>query len=194
MNNDNALKTKEILDSIAESVRNVLYDSFPRLAPQEREDIEQTVKLKIWRTLEDGKDIVNFRSYLWKTVYTTALDEIGKRINYISIEEVQARAESLLENQLKQKTPELITEINESMIIIRAAMHKLPKRRKVVVELYLMGMELTEISDYLEIRQNQARHLLYRGLQQLEELARKSLRGLKSGGLVNLTRPEEELE
>jgi len=186
------LQIKENIDSIALSVRNILFASFSGLIPQEREDIEQNVKLKIWQASENGKNIDNFRSYLWKVVYTTALDEIGKRMNCISLDDLQAKADSLLISQLELKNPEIVVEAREMSKIIQAAVLRLSRRRKVVVELYLMGMDLAEISKFKNMRENQARHLLYRGLYDLRAIIRKFIRNPKIANLTNLAKAEKK--
>jgi RNA polymerase sigma factor (sigma-70 family) len=194
MNRPKDLQTKEYFDSIAVSVRNILFASFPGLAPQECEDIEQNVKLKIWQASENGKNIDNFRSYLWKVVYTTALDEIGKRMNCISLDELQARADSLMISQLELKNPEILAEAREMSKVIQAAVLRLSRRRKVVVELYLLGMDLAEISKFKIMRENQVRHLLYRGLDDLRAIIKKGIRNPKAVILPNLAKAEKESE
>jgi len=71
--------TREFLDELSVSIRNIILSSFPNLTSQEKEEVDIDVKLKLWKKVARGKKIDNLRSYLWRVVYTTALDVIAER-------------------------------------------------------------------------------------------------------------------
>jgi RNA polymerase sigma-70 factor (ECF subfamily) len=166
---DKLLKTKQFLDEIAASVKNIIYASFPKTTPEEREDIEQEVKLKIWERAASGKKIGNLRSYLWKVVYTTALDVISNRLNTASQEEIANHIDSLNISRFQSLLPDLLLEQKELTELLRNGICSLPPRRKTVLELYLAGMNIEEMAKFLGWEENQVRHLLYRGIHELEE-------------------------
>jgi DNA-directed RNA polymerase specialized sigma24 family protein len=53
--------------------------------------------------------------------------------------------------------------------VLEKAMTMLPRRRKEVLQLHFSGMDLKHIAAFLHWRENQVRHLLYRGLSDLKE-------------------------
>jgi len=166
------LKSKKFLEEVASSVKNIIYANFPKTSREEQEDIEQEVKLKIWQVASNGKKITNLRSYLWKVVYTTALDLINERLLNTSDEEIIKQIDSLNISRLKLLSPELLMQKKEHADILKNEIHSLPPRRKAVLELYLSGMNLEEITEFLGWGQNEVRHLLYRGIQELAERVR----------------------
>jgi RNA polymerase sigma-70 factor (ECF subfamily) len=163
------LKSKKFLEDIANSIKNIIFANFSKTSQEEREDIEQEVKLKIWKVASNGKKITNLRSYLWKVVYTTALDLIQERLPNASDEEIIKQIDSLNISRLELLSPELLLQKKEHADILKNEIHSLPKRRKAVLELYLSGMNLEEITEFLGWGQNEVRHLLYRGIQELTE-------------------------
>lgn len=175
MDLENLVKTKKFLEEMSDSIRNILLAHFPGMTLEEREDIDHEVKLKIWKKIADGKKIDNFRSYLWKVVYTTALDVLGERMNQLSVETLIETSEK--QGIFPQELFGLDSAIEESefKLVLEKAVDSLPDRRKAVLRLHLAGMDLTQIADSLHWTENQVRHLLYRGLNEVK----KKLKGMK---------------
>lgn len=169
------LDAKNFLERITASIKNIIFSTFPGTTAQEREDIDQEVKLKIWRKAASGKKIDNLRSYLWKVVYTTTLDILDERMPTISSEEIAERADSVLISRVREASPEFPLEKKEMTEIIRSTVASLPPRRRTVVQLWLSNMTLEEIADFLGWNGNQVRHLLYRGIQDIKDKAREYL-------------------
>ena len=94
-----SFRRKRFLDEISSSVRAILLKNFPGIAGPEREDIEQEIKLKLWKMVRRGKDIRNLKSYLGRMVYTTALDVIAKRGNHVSLDNlpIEGRSSALVD-------------------------------------------------------------------------------------------------
>ena len=168
MDLEKLLGTKKFLEDIATSVQNIVFSSFPGMTPQEKEDIEQEVKLKLWRKVARGKKIDNLRSFLWKIVYTTTLDALDERIRLAPPEEIQKRADSLIRSQGRPESPEFLMETKERKALLLETVETLPVRRKTVIQLWLLDMNLEEIAGFLGWNENQVRHLLYRGIQDLK--------------------------
>jgi DNA-directed RNA polymerase specialized sigma24 family protein len=59
--------------------------------------------------------------------------------------------------------------------IIKNEIHSLSPRRKSVLELHLSGMNIEEIAIFLGWSDNQVRHLLYRGIQDLAEIIKNRM-------------------
>lgn len=172
MDLETLFKTRVFLEEVSVSIRNILLAHFPEMSREEKEDIDLEVKLKLWKKAADGKKIDNLRSYLWRVVYTTALDLVGERIAHFSLENLVERSE-----RAGSSPPELLSldsaiEGQESKLVLGKAIDTLPERRREVLRLYLEGLDIPRIASRLQWGENQVRHLLYRGLAEI----RKKLR------------------
>jgi len=173
MDLEKLIRTEKFLEELSISIRNILLAQFPELTREDKEDIDHDVKLKLWKKLASGKKISNLRSYLWRVVYTTALDMTGEKLNSVSLEEYEKRekkeetsGQELLsrESQVKKK---------ETQLLIEKTLSTLSDKRKAVVELHFSGMNIKQIAASLGWRENQVRHLLYRGLGDFKEKLRE---------------------
>ena len=181
---EDAVKARRFLDDLSISVRKIIFSSFPGLSEQEREEIDQDVKLKILRMAARGKKIRNLRSYIWKMVSSTALDVIACRSVALCLDEVLKTRRPALESCLDGLSPESLYESKELLALADKALDALPCRRREAVLLHLQGLGLEEIAGCLRESVNAARHLVYRGLDDLKtELA------LLSGAASPRSRP-----
>lgn len=158
MGADRIAQTQEFVEALSRSTRAILLKRFPGLASQDLEDIEQEVKLKIWKMAASGKNIRHFRSYLWKAVYTTALDVLDGRL-----ERLPAGLEGAGEE------PHSSAESMDRTLTIREAIEALPLRRRQVVNLHLEGLDLEASARRLGWSKNRVRHLFYRARADLKE-------------------------
>jgi RNA polymerase sigma factor (sigma-70 family) len=168
MDLETLLKTKTFLEGISVSIRNILLASFPEMSREEKEDIDNEVKMKLWKKVAGGKKIDNLRSYLWRVVYTTALDLIEERMPHLSLEKLirASEAEEFAESPLSSGSRD---EYGERQVMLHRALDSLPERRRAVLRLHLEGMDIAQIAARLQWRENQVRHLLYRGLADIKE-------------------------
>jgi RNA polymerase sigma-70 factor (ECF subfamily) len=163
------LKTKTFLDEISVSIRNILLASFPQITAEEKEDIDHEVKLKLWKNIEGGKKIHNLRSYLWRVVYTTALDLLAEKKHFVPLEEILRQSEGDGNAPEELLSAEMTSTAKEYRLMVERALDTLPERRRAVVKLHLAGQDLPRIASSLSWRENQVRHLLYRGLADLRK-------------------------
>jgi len=154
-------RTPEFIEDLARSVRAILLRRFPGVAGEDIEDIEQEVKLKIWKMAAGGKNFRHLRSYLWKTVYTTALDVLDGR--------PERPAE---EGQAAPDVPDSSAGSPERTLAVREAIAGLPPRRRQVVDLHLEGLGIEESARRLGWSTNQVRHLFYRARAELKAALR----------------------
>ena len=163
------IKTRKFLEEISNSVHVAIYRRCPALSPGEREDLEQEVLLKIWKMADHGKKITHLKSYLWKIVYTTALDIMEERMKEISLEEALASSPSFAD------WPDELTDIAASMEKedlkrhLETVIDSLPENRRTVLKLHLSGMDLDETAEFLRWTHHKVRHLFYRGLADLRK-------------------------
>ncbi|MCP2520879.1 RNA polymerase sigma factor, partial [SCandidatus Aminicenantes bacterium Aminicenantia_JdfR_composite] len=163
------IKTKQFVEEISNSIKVILLKTFPEITREEKEDIAQEVKLKIWKMISSGKKIKNLKSYLWKVVYTTALDIIKERENKVSLEKLIVNNKSNPLSQFEIITSKSTLNKKELKLIMQKAINSLPQNRRVVIKLHLAGMSFEEMAEFLKWSENKVRHLYYRGLKDLKE-------------------------
>jgi RNA polymerase sigma factor (sigma-70 family) len=168
MDLDAALKAVRFLDEISLSVKKIIFANFPGLTEEEKEEIDQDVKLKILKMAARGKKIGNFRSYVWKMVYSTALDVIARRSPALSLDDVLRSPKAPLHAYLDTLSPEHLFEEREILGLVEKAIDSLPARRKAAVLFHLQGLDLEETAEHLGESVNAVRHLLYRGLDEVK--------------------------
>jgi RNA polymerase sigma factor (sigma-70 family) len=162
------IRDERFIASLSASIHNIICANFPSTTPDEREDIDQEVKLKLLKMASDGKKIGNIRSYLWRVVCTTALDAIAKRLDALPRGGASPEGELRLFDLLDLATPERLMEREELRRMIEEAIERLPERRRLVIKLHLAGMSIDEAAEFLAWTENRVRHLLYRGLADLK--------------------------
>jgi len=128
------------------------------------EDIVQDVRLRIWRLLETEKNVVNIASYIKKIVNSAVIDQLRKWKREEGV--FQAEKKKIAELELGYN-PE-VDRLNKLKDLIATAVEALIESRRQVVKLYLLGMSIEEIADYLKWSQDKTRNLLYRGLADLK--------------------------
>ena len=176
MDLEQLLRTKAFLDEMSGSIRNILLAYFPDMTPQEKDDIDNEVKLKLWKKAVGGKKIDNLRSYLWRVVYTSALDLLGERMNYINIERLVEMGETETPVPREIFSPDSMVQDREYALLLKKAVESLPERRKAVLQLHLAGLDIQKIAFSLTWSENQVRHLLYRGLEDLRVRMKKGIK------------------
>jgi RNA polymerase sigma factor (sigma-70 family) len=180
MDREIEIMTEREIAEILRCVRAVLSRKFPGLPRADREDIEQDVMVKLARMARDGKNLDYPASYLWRVATTTALDCL----------EAKGRATSLdsyLEKAGPRSLPEgLVAASAEGEIEgrrhLESLLDEMPQRRRVVLKLHLAGLDLEETAAFLGWTKAMVRHLLYRGLNQLQKAARESRRKSEERG------------
>jgi len=160
---EDVFKTKRLLEEMAGSIQKILFARFSGLTPAEREDVEQEVKLKLWRAVASGKKIDNLRSYLWKAVVTTALDILEAKKGLCSFE-AQAELPGGFEVDGGKS--------REGRLVLERAAESLSPKRRTVVKMYMQGADLARIAATLSWSEPKTRHLLYRGLKDIKNILR----------------------
>ncbi len=115
-----------------------------------------------------GKKIGNLRSYIWKMVYSAALDVINERIPAVCLDDQQESGAAPLEAYVDTLSPEYLFQEKELLALTEKAIDALPRRRRTAVLLHLQGLSLEEMALYLGESMATVRHLLYRGLGEVK--------------------------
>jgi RNA polymerase sigma factor (sigma-70 family) len=165
---EDLLKAGPFLDEVSLSVKKIIFANFPGLTEEEREEIGQDVKLKLLKMASRGKKIDNLRSYIWKMVYSAALDVINERIPAVRLDDLPESGGTPLEDFVDSLSPEYLFEEKELLALTEKAIEALPRRRRTAVLLHLQGLSLEEMAQFLGQSMNTVRHLLYRGLGEVK--------------------------
>jgi len=158
-----------LADESSKLIEHFIRVNFPNFNHQDKEDISQEVKIKILKKLESGRKIRNFKSYLKRVVYTTALDAIPKE-----------RMESFGENEMELNLANHLSEFNilgpEAAIektrinrILNDAINSLSANRRIVIKLYMKGLNVRETAEFLGWSTSKVNHLFYRGIEDLRK-------------------------
>lgn len=165
------------LEDFSGLIRVAIRRTSTRISQEDIDDIEQEVKLKIWKELlKSEKKIYDLNSYVCRVAYTTTCSimknsSMQKKIFYTQDEEVIKVSEQ--KNSWKTHTPDYHLEKKEMLKSIRKSVDSLIDSRKQVVKLYLLGRNTNEIAEYFGWSEGKSRNLLYRGLTDLKKILRE---------------------
>ena len=139
------------------------------------EDIEQEVKLKLWKFLKKGKKIDNLPSFIMKAAYTITMDELRKLKKQMPPKDVSELKNLYLVSEDfpgpgKSEAPGFRLEQSELNAKVHAAIGTLSENRKHVLQLYVRGMTVDEICVFSKWDRVKVRHFLYRGIEDLREI------------------------
>ena len=182
MRKRNTIEVEERFNALLEDFGRVLRRAIVRLCPHDKglqfDDIEQEARMRLWRALQSEREITNYASYLYKIAATATIDAMRRaqarheeQFQTITVEGAGDNDVLVVPAPLNE-SPERVTESQELMQIVSAALARLSDDRRRAVGLHLEGMTSQEIADLLGWTEPKSRNLVYRGLQEL----RKSLR------------------
>jgi RNA polymerase sigma factor (sigma-70 family) len=130
------------------------------------EDVVQEVKVRIWKIVCADRVIHKHGAYIKKIVYTAIIDQFRKN----------QREEELLRHEKHKHISETKSYYDGEAIrknalseVLWDALERLIKSRRQVVKLYLLNLNIREISSYLNMSQDKIRNLLYRGLADIRK-------------------------
>ena len=167
-------KIKEIIDKFSSLIRSVIQKTVHEKDNIDFEDIEQEIKIKIWKFIAKGKNIEKLSSYIQKVAYTVTVDELRKMRKqtlprkFDELKKVYSFSQNFLISQIN-RSPEFFLEEKELKLFLRKAIDSLNENRKQVLRLYLKGMTIEEICQFFDWDKTKVRHLLYRGIDDIKE-------------------------
>jgi len=176
------VEIEERFNLVVEEFGILLRRAIVRFCPRDKglqfDDIEQEARMRLWRALQDEREVTNYASYLYRIAATATIDAMRR---------VQARHEEQLDILVEQRTdegeimlmpapvkdsPERLAESREAVDRVMSAVAKLPDAQRRAVGMYLQGMTSQDVADLMGWSEPKSRNLVYRGLKEL----RKSLR------------------
>ena len=137
------------------------------------DDVLQDVKIRIWKLIRSERKIVYPASYIKKIVSSAVIDQLRKRRREDNLFQKE-KQRCISEQKFSYRGEAIRKRVLEE--IVGRAVERLIDSRRQVVKLYLLNLNIREISSYLEWSQDKTRNLLYRGLADL----RKSLKDMEA--------------
>jgi len=142
------------------------------------EDVEQEVRIRLWKALERDPNADFPASYIQRVVVTVMVDAVRRA-------QVRA-AESLPESDgvdvrhewhSTAPSPDSAALERQKVEAVAACIEQLPARRRRPLQLYLQGFGLQEVADISGLTLDAARKLIYRGLDEVK--ARLAVMGVE---------------
>jgi RNA polymerase sigma factor (sigma-70 family) len=166
-----AAAVEETIEKFSYLIRAAIRKTCPRIEKSDLDDIEQEVKIAIWKEIRKSeKEIRNLGSYIWRVAYTTT-SKVMKRLTEHRKELVDVNEDGQPEEETFRTAdasgPDYRYQNEELLRIVRKTVDLLIDSRRQVVKLYLTGMSADEISEYFGWCDGKARNLLSRGLADL---------------------------
>lgn len=169
-----------LLERYASLLRGVIRQHCPRDLGIQIGDVEQEVRLRLWRALGREKEILDPASYIHRIAVTATIDAV-RRVR--ARREDQFRTADSTEDDEMIATEEIVAdeaqspqgdaERRELMETVARAVASLPDNRRRAVELHLQGLTLAEMATLLGWSEGKTRNLVYRGLDDLRDALRR---------------------
>jgi RNA polymerase sigma factor (sigma-70 family) len=172
------LKLEQIVSEYGRLIRSVVRKVCRARPAIDVEDVEQEVRLKLWKVVSNRTEIEHLPSYVYRVAYSVAVDQIRRvevrpEDQFFSGEsdEHGDAATGELERVPAHATaaPDRIAASREAAEVVGTAVEQLPERRRQAVKLYLLGLNHVEIASATGWTEAVARNHLYRGLGDLRE-------------------------
>ena len=142
------------------------------------EDIEQDVRLRLWRAMLAETEITNPASYIYRAVASATIDAVRRA--RVRREEPLPDDASHDEDQRDgisvpvdaSPLPEIIAEQSQILHQVQSALSSFTDERRRAIGLHLQGFTTQQIAQVLGWSEPKARNLLYRGLKELRQRLR----------------------
>lgn len=149
--------TREHAAVMASAIRRVCGRRFRALVP----DVEQEVRLALWRRLEKGGEIRYAGSYLYKMALTTALRVVrGLETESGSSEDAERLADEPADERSRLARAERV-------VLMREVLAQLDPEHRRALESWLAGYNHVEVARLHGWTESVARHRIYRGIERL---------------------------
>lgn len=164
---------EEFISAYEKLIYSAAYRMLP--SPEDAEDISQEVIIKVYKNLRSCKSPAAFKSWVFRIIHNTCIDEIRKRKgkSTVSLDRPPTDTEGYIENPAlrDENTPEsefLRKDMNER---IQSAINQLPPDYKAVIIMRdLNGLSYEEIACALQTNMGTVKSRIARGRQRLKDM------------------------
>lgn len=164
---------RRIIDRYANLIRKVILSHIFVRDDVDPQDIEQEIRIKLWKSLRKGKKIDNLPSYLKKVAYTTTIDELRRLKKQAPYRDFLTKERIFQLTEVSNRDsehPEADDERRHNKKYIETLLKNLSPDRRKVLRLYAAGMSIDEICEICGWNRTRVRHLLYRGIDQMRRI------------------------
>lgn len=135
------------------------------------DDVEQEVRIRLWRAIERDRSAAFAASYIQRVVASTVIDAL-RRATVRAAEPLPEESGEGISLPDETAGPEQQAGGGQQVEVLRACLAELPERRRLPIALHLQGFALQEIADLVGTSAEAARKLVTRGLDELKERLR----------------------
>ena len=171
------------LERYGEALRRAVRRIVPgRLGVDDLDEIEQEVRIRLWRTFEDERKIEHPTSYLHRMTWNATIDALRRRGRRpeTSLEAwLEGEGASATAVRTSTPSPEELASRRQLLETVEQCLGELKDDRAQAVRCYLQGFTTLETATLFGWTEARARNLTYRGLHQLRRLL--TLRGIHHG-------------
>jgi RNA polymerase sigma-70 factor (ECF subfamily) len=164
-------RIERLLRDFGALVRNLVQRHCPPHAGVEADDVEQEVRIRLWRALTRDRFEAAHASYIQKVVVSAVVDAL-RRARVRAMEPLPDEASGVQATALHDPGigPERRAGALERAALLGRCLATLPERRRAAVELHLQGFTHGEIAGLVGISDEAVRKLVSRGLDELKVL------------------------
>lgn len=135
-------------------------------------DVEQEVRIRLWRAIERDRSAAFHASYIQRVVASTVIDAL-RRAQVRAAEPLPDDGEEGFEPfPDRNRGPEDRARGHQHVEQLKACLAALPERRRQPISLHLQGFALQEIADLMGTSAEAARKLVSRGMDELKQRLR----------------------
>lgn len=132
------------------------------------DDVEQEVRIRLWKALESDRFEPLGASYIQRTVVSTVIDAARRAALRVTDPLPEAGHETLAD-AAPGPSIEMAVSGRQQAERVWSVIELLPVRRRVPIKLHLQGFSLQEIADLEGVSPEAARKLVSRGMDALKE-------------------------
>lgn len=158
-------KLNELLQRFGSRVRAQIASNSLSLHGIDPDDVEQEVRIRLWRALERDPNAQFPASYIQRVVTTVVIDAVRRA--QVRAADPLPEAKDGIELRATTPGPEFRASDASKMEALAQCIAQIPLRRRRPLQLYLQGFGLQEAADVCGLTLDAARKLIYRGLDEV---------------------------
>jgi RNA polymerase sigma factor (sigma-70 family) len=160
-----------LLAAFQDRLRALVRQRCPHELGIDPDEVEQEVRIRLWKALQGEKTLAHPASYLHKTALSVIVDLVRRHRARPDLSMGQTLDTAFEADAATHEDggPERTTERQAFSEAVLQAVAALPERRRRPVQLHLQGFGTAQIGVLLQISEPTARNLVYRGLDELRE-------------------------
>lgn len=169
---DMSQRLREVLDRFAARIHAQIASNALSLHGIDPEDVEQEVRIRLWKVIERDPNADLPASYIQRVVATTIIDAVRRA--QVRAAEPLPDVDDGIEYPASTPGPEHMASDQRAVEAVARCMAELPARRRRPLQLYLEGFGLQEAADVCGLTLDAARKLIYRGLDDVRARLREA--------------------